>query len=424
MMACPVRAPSSVRIMYFTHEFHPTFRPDVTVLFGSALPELGVQTELVTLAEPGALGESAWPGGPAILAPLPSGAMARRVGVMRHALRVLQKIRADRCDVIQVRDMPVVAAMAMSRARWLGLPFVYWMSYPMPEGSIALARERGLSAGLMKFLYPWVAGQVGRWLMKRWILPNADHVFVQSERMREELADQGHDSSRMTPVPMGVDASLIQGDAVPPLACTGAADSIAQRLAGRRVIGYLGTLDRPRRVEKLFEMLDMVRRSEPRALLLLVGDTEDAVHRAWLKSQAVEAGVAEHVVWTGWLPAASARSLIVASEVALSAFPRGELLDSASPTKLMEYLALGVPVVCNDNPDQAFVVAQSGAGICVPYTPADFAVAVLKTFALSDEQRQTQAAQGRRWVAENRTYPRLAATVAPVYQALLAGRTR
>jgi hypothetical protein len=40
-------------------------------------------------------------------------------------------------------------------------------------------------------------------------------------------------------------------------------------------------------------------------------------------------------------------------------------LNPASPTKLVEYMALGKAVVANDHPDQRMVLEQSGAGICV-----------------------------------------------------------
>ncbi|MBI4754077.1 MAG: glycosyltransferase family 4 protein [Betaproteobacteria bacterium] len=394
-----------MRLLYITAETWPTFRADVAVLFGKYLPRLAIQSDLVTGRT---LGEAAgpWGGGEALLCDVGGGQVKKHVKTFMHIWRQISRLDPARYDAIQVRDLPLSAAFALRVARRRGLPFYYWMSYPMPEGHIALARDQGLSAGLMKFLFHWVYGRVGRLLLYRWVLPRANHVFVQSERMKADLAVLGIPQDRMTPVPMGVDLDAIAGTPLPP--------PPDPRLAARRVIVYLGTLDRPRRIEVLFAMLARVLREEPRALLVLVGDTQDAPHRTWLEGQARATGVAEHVLWTGWLPMAQGWRHVRAAEVGLSPFPRGFLLDSASPTKVPEYLALGVPVVCNDNPDQQAVIDTSGAGRCVPYSAEDFAQAVLELLRLPPQERQAMAERGRQFVARERHYPGLAATVANV----------
>jgi glycosyltransferase involved in cell wall biosynthesis len=315
-------------------------------------------------------------------------------------------------DAFQVRDMPVLAAAAVVIARWKRRPLYYWMSYPMPEGQIELARQRRLSAGVMKFLYPWMSGHAGRWLLRHWVLRRASHLFVQSPAMKQELLALGVPGERITPVLMGVDLDALKPDELQAVE--------DPRLAGRRVIAYLGTLDRSRRIEGLFAMLSRVRLREPRALLLIVGDTDDDVHRRWLREQAQEAGVAEHVIWTGWLPTREGWRWLRTAEVALSPFPRGPLLDSASPTKVPEYLALGLPVVCNDNPDQRSVIEVSGAGRCVPYTPEDFADAVVELLNLPAGERERMRAAGLRYVQEHRDYRRIAEQVAAQYRRLAA----
>ena len=108
-----------------------------------------------------------------------------------------------------------------------------------------------------------------------------------------------------------------------------------------------------------------------------------------------------------------------AAELGLSPFARSYLLDSASPTKVPEYLALGLPVVCNDNPDQQTIIEKTGAGRCVPYTAPDFARAVIEILRLNDKERQAMAERGRDYIAPaNRDYQLLAADLAGVYMGL------
>jgi glycosyltransferase involved in cell wall biosynthesis len=405
--------PVSIRLLFLTAETCPTYRADVNVLFGKYLPRHGVFADIVAGRTSGAGGDVQWGGGEAYLCDLEGGATKKHIKTMWHGIRHLFRADRTRYQAIQVRDMPVLAAFGLLAARIKGLPFYYWMSYPMPEGQIAYARERGLSQGIMKFLFPWVSGRVGRFLLYRLVLHRADHVFVQSERMKEDMAAKGVYRANMTPVQMGVDLEGIRFEEIRPVN--------NPRLKGRRVLVYLGTLDRPRHIDILFEMLALLIKQVPDVLLALVGDTQDAVYRDWLRQKAVEADVVENILWTGWLPMMDGWRYVRAAEVALSPFPRSFLLDSASPTKVPEYLALGVPVVCNDNPDQASAIDSSGAGLCVPYTAKDFADAVRAMLATDDQTRNAMIKGGRHYVAEKRDYRLIGEDLARRYRALQSG---
>lgn len=393
-----------------TAETWPTHRPDVSVLFGRYLRDEGFVVDLAAGQAPAGAGERAWLSGRTLLTRLSGGPTRRRLQLVGHALAVAFRADRDAYDALQVRDMPFVASIVLLIARTKGLRFFYWMSFPIPEGQIMLAQARGLSAGWMKFLYPFVSGHVGRFLLKRWVLRRVDHVFVQSPQMQQDLQAQGVPSLRMTPVLMGVDCAEVR--TLPP-------PQPDVRLIGRRVIGYLGTLERARKVELLFQMLAVVREKQPAAVLLLVGDTEDDAHRRWLHDQAAAAGVADAVIWAGWLATHEGWQLIRQAEVALSMIPRGPLLDCGSPTKVPEYFALGLPVVGNDNPDQKALIEATGAGRCVPYTPEAFAAAVLDLLALSADERVRWAESGREYVQAHRDYLQLARSLAGRYRQLL-----
>jgi glycosyltransferase involved in cell wall biosynthesis len=327
----------SIRLLFLTAETCPTFRADVAVLFGKYLPRHGVYSDIVTGRAPSHEGPVQWGGGEVFLCDVRGGQFKKHIKTLVHGIKHLFAADRARYQAIQVRDMPVLATFGLLAARLKRLPFYYWMSFPIPEGQIALARERGFSAGLIKFLFPWMCGRLGRFLLYRVVLPGADHVFVQSVQMKQDMMEKGVEQEKMTPVPMGVDLESVKPEEIPP--------SDTASLQGNRLILYLGSLDRPRHIEVLFEMLSLVRREIPNALLALVGDTEDDTHRAWLKRQAETAGVAEHVLWSGWLPMREGWRYVRAAEVGLSPIPRGPLLDVSSPTKVPEYLAFGLPVV-------------------------------------------------------------------------------
>lgn len=401
----------NIRLLYLTAETFPTFRADVNVLFGMVLPQRGIQSDIVAGKTPGTADNCVWGGGEAYLCDVSGGSEKKHIKIFLHGIKRLLNTDTKQYQAIQVRDMPLLAAIGLLVARLKGLKFFYWMSYPVPDGRILLARDRGLSAGLMKFLFPWISGRIGHFLLYRVVLPKADHAFVQSDQMKAELVKRGICSERMTPVPMGVDMEAMQ--------CLDKRTMDDMRLVGKRVLVYLGTLDRPRRIETLFEMLAIVKRQFPNVLLIIVGDTHEETHRCWLRTKADEAGISDHLLWTGWLPMFEGWRYVRAAEVGLSPIPRGYLLDCGSPTKVPEYLALGVPVVCNDNPDQDQVIKQSGAGMCVPYSAEDFASAVIKILCMDKNERKEMGIKGRDYVSRHRDYRIIGGNVAESYKNLL-----
>ncbi len=402
---------TSVRLLYLTAEACPTFRADVAALFGKWLPRFGVLSDVVA-ARTSQVGDAAvhWEGGRAMLCNAGSGRVLRHLRLFVHTLRCTLKASPAEYSAIQVRDMPLHAAIALIVARLRGLPMYYWMSYPMPEGHLGRARSYGLSRGPLAFLWPWLRGVVGYVLLYWFVLRRADHVFVTSDRMKEDVLRLGIRPEKVTPLPMGVDLDALRPHEIEPV------DDA--RLRGRIVLVYLGTLDAPRRIDILFDMLRLVRQERPDAILLLVGGTRDSEHLTRLRATARAVGVADHVIWTGWLPTAEAWRYVRRGDVALSPFPRGDLLDSASPTKVPEYLALGLPVVCNDNPDQQALITECGCGVCTPYDSESFAAAVLELLRMSPADRDDRVARGRAMVAARRSYEVLAAQLAGVYRTL------
>jgi glycosyltransferase involved in cell wall biosynthesis len=159
----------------------------------------------------------------------------------------------------------------------------------------------------------------------------------------------------------------------------------------------------------------------PDTLLVIAGDAPSADEMAWMRREIERRGLAAHVLLTGWLAQRSALGYAVRAEVGLSPIPRGTLFDVSSPTKLVEYLALGIPSVANDIPDQRLVTEESGAGLCVPMEAGPFADAVLQL--LRDPALAARCAErGPAWVRSHRTYAILGRNVADAYTRLLPER--
>lgn len=402
----------SIRLLYLTHEAFPTYHADLAVLFGKYLPRLGLFTDVVTealAASDTSKSTVSWVGGEALLCDVPHNRGFYHLVKFTHNLRRLMRCDPEKYDAIQVRDLPVAALFGLIIARYKKLPFFYWMSYPQSEGQIHRAKARGWRAGV-RYFFPLIQGHIGKFLLYKLVMPHADHNFVQSTKMREDLVQIGLPFAKMTPVPMAVDLETTKIEDITPI------DD--DRLIGKRVVIYMGTLDRTRQIEVLFEMLALVRKKLPDVLLVIVGSTEDTGHLTWLKKEAERIAVTDAIIWTGWLPMSEAWRYTRAAEVGLSPIPRGFLLDMGIPTKALEYMALNIPVLCNDNPYQEQAVKESGAGLCVSLTAENFAEALLELLE-NTERRKLMATLGRQYITQFWNYETLASSVFDVYQNLL-----
>jgi glycosyltransferase involved in cell wall biosynthesis len=406
------RLSSSRSILFVVRDPLPPVRADVRTLFGTEMPRYGVATELVGQ---GGSGDTApWPaGGMHVVGSLRS-RFASVCAPLWDLVGLVCALRHGRPDCIQVRDKIASGVLGRMVAALLRVPFIYWMSFPIVEGFEVRRDDIARHGRGVKWLGHALRARASRLAIYRIVLPGARHVFVQSDAMADWLAAKGVDRARMTAVPMGVDAHLFDRAGVEPVTDA--------RLDGRRVVLYLGRIARSRRSDFLLDVAELLRARKPDVLLVIAGDAPSDDEMAWMRGAIAGRGLDGHVLLTGWLPQRTALGYAVRAEVGLSPIPRGTLFDVSSPTKLVEYLALGIPSVANDIPDQKLVIDESGAGLCVPMEPQPFADAVLELLnngALAAEF----ALRGPPYVTSHRTYDILGNNVAKTYKKILTERS-
>jgi glycosyltransferase involved in cell wall biosynthesis len=151
----------------------------------------------------------------------------------------------------------------------------------------------------------------------------------------------------------------------------------------------------------------------PSATLYVVGGG-DASDLDLLKNEAAQLNIQKNIEFVGQVQHAIALEYVYQANVCVSPFYPTPVLNSTSPTKLVEYMAMARPVVANNHPEQQLVIEESGAGICVPWDETAFAVAIsslLKSPARADAMGEA----GRSYVENNRDYPKIADAVEQRY---------
>jgi glycosyltransferase involved in cell wall biosynthesis len=394
------------RVLYLVGGPGNAERVDVTDLFAARLAARGLEVDYVIFTRDPAppWRKTEWRGASARVVgrtrlPGIAGAVVNKLYEVAADLRTFWMALTGRYDIVQIRDKFVVGVLGLIAARLRGRRFVYWLSYPFAESRVLDAREG-------RALVPWISlfgGKLSGFLLYRIIMRGADHNFVQSERMLEAVAARGVPRERMSAVPMAVSEKLLERPAEPVEPDT---------------ILYLGSLMRVRHLEVLVEALEVVRRRRPGARLILVGDGENPADRRFLEEEAARRGLADCVEFTGLLPMHAAHDRTATAAVCVSPIYPAPILLLASPTKLIEYMALGRPVVANSHPDQTAVIGASGAGLCVEWSAEGFAEAI-SAFLADPAAAERMGERGRAWVRDHRVYPVVAAGVAATYRRLL-----
>lgn len=391
-------------LLVLSSDTFPPTRVDVSILFGDELAGRGHRIDWILQSASHCPKSyvTDWGGGRAWVGATDLGTrlhnrVNKHLRALLHDLRVFSRAKNGSYDIIQAKDKFIGALFALSAARIFRRRFVYWLSWPFPEESLTRARD---GTARYPFLY-LVRGLIFKFLLYRILMPAADHVFVQSEQMRRDVASQGIPWSKMTAVPMGVRLAGLRKVTSPE----------HRRIpASERCFLYLGILAKVRRLDFLIRVLSRVRLQVPEAKLYFVGAGDDPSDQALLEAEANRLGLIDAIEFTGQRPWEEALQYVLEADVCVSPFYPIPILNSTSPTKLVEYMAMGRPVVANDHPEQKRLIEESGAGICVPWDEQAFAAAIAELL-LNPELANNMGKRGPDFVAAHREYGMIAERV-------------
>jgi uncharacterized SAM-binding protein YcdF (DUF218 family)/glycosyltransferase involved in cell wall biosynthesis len=228
----------------------------------------------------------------------------------------------------------------------------------------------------------------------------ADLVFVTSERLRDRAAQF---SSRVHLFPFGV--SLKKFDQVRTAPNQVPDDLLALK---RPIVGYVGGIHRWIDLE----LVASAARTMPEATFAFVGPAQMDV--------SATAGI-PNLHWLGARAHDDVPRYIKGFDVGIVPYRLTEYTANVYPTKLNEYLAMGIPVVATDLPEIRRFNAEHGSSVAIAGDSRQFVEAIHAALRPSTEQERigrTEVARKNSWVS------RIAEMSALIEEALDARRTR
>jgi glycosyltransferase involved in cell wall biosynthesis len=160
----------------------------------------------------------------------------------------------------------------------------------------------------------------------------------------------------------------------------------ALKSTGKIILGYVGAMNPQDGVDHLLGALhhlahDLKRRDFH---CVIIGDGDS---KSVLESQAVELGLADHVLFTGFIPDDDMVRYLSTADICLDPNPTSPLNDVSTWIKVMEYMALGKPVISFDLKETR-TSAGDAALYVTPNNEAQFAAAIARLMDDAAKRRE------------------------------------
>jgi glycosyltransferase involved in cell wall biosynthesis len=139
------------------------------------------------------------------------------------------------------------------------------------------------------------------------------------------------------------------------------------------IIMYVGSIDEWAGLEIVIKAFPLIKKKFPGIMMKIVGDgTEKNV----LKTLVERLGLQNTIFFVGKFPFDQMADFLCDSYIGLATFKPGNAAAFASPLKLFDYMAAGVPIIATDIGDIGRIVRESESGFAVQWNIEEIEAAV------------------------------------------------
>jgi glycosyltransferase involved in cell wall biosynthesis len=257
--------------------------------------------------------------------------------------------------VVATSPQLLVGLSGFAIARLRGAKFVFEVRDLWPESLVAT----GVS-GEGSILYRSMLA------LSRRLYRKADHLVVVTDAFKRYIAEHFDCApEKIDVIPNGVDLEWLQ-------------QARASYVAEERdnfVVSFIGTIGHAHGVDAVLRAAEILRRSHPDVLFRIIGD---GAEREKIQA-AIRAEGIENVKILQQQPRSKVPALIWDSDVCLVLLKRSEIFKTVIPTKMLEFMACGRPVILGVEGQALEILEEAQAGIAIPPENAEaLAAAVLR----------------------------------------------
>src|SRR5437773_11366304 len=310
--------------------------------------------------------------------------------------RIREVIEGEKPDLLHAHSPVLNALPALWVGRKVGIPVVYEMRVSWEDTWAARGRY-----GENSWKYRLVRS------LETWACRKADQVTVICRGLKDDLVKRGISSEKVSVVFNGVNADDFKASS--------ARDEEyfqAWNLAGKRVIGFIGSFFRYEGLDLLVHAVHRLTARRSDVVLLLVGGGEMEPE---LRAQVKQLRLEKQVVMAGRIP--HDRIPGVYALVDVLAYPRysSRVTELVTPLKPLEAMAMGRALVASDVGGHREIIRHGRVGLLFP--PGNVAALAdqLELLLVDEHLRQKLERQGVVWVCQEHSWDKTTAIYCDVY---------
>jgi colanic acid biosynthesis glycosyl transferase WcaI len=219
---------------------------------------------------------------------------------------------------------------------------------------------------------------------------HSDHIVVVTPAFKEEIIRNYRIAEeKISIVNNGVETELFSPNG----------DNVRHQLSlgDGFVVGYIGTMGFAHGLNTVLEAAEILRCSAPDVRFLLIGEGAD---KSRLKALIAEKNLNNLLLLDGQ-PREQIASIIRSVNVCLVPLRKSDVFKTVIPTKMLEFMSCGRPVILGVEGQAQEIVEAARAGICIePEDPEQLADAILKLKSDSQLTRQL-GINGRDYIVQH-----------------------
>ena len=272
-------------------------------------------------------------------------------------------------------------------AKLKGVPFVLEVRDLWPESLAAVG------VGDQNSLLSRVLGRIAAFLYRQ-----ANHIVVVTPAFREHLIKNWRvPEEKISVVQNGVETKLFSpGD--------GSTLLRDLNLEGKFIASYIGTLGLAHGLQTLVEAAETLQRIEPNVLFLLLGEGADR-ERIHALAKSRQLG---NIRFIPQQPHEKIPDYIAASDVCLVLLKKSDVFETVIPTKMLEFMSCGRPVILGVNGQAREILEQSRSGLYVEPENSGALCEAIRQLQQQDALRGSMGRKGREYVLKNLSRERTA----------------
>ena len=318
------------------------------------------------------------------------------------ALRGLEFSRPD--VVIASSPQLLVGLSGWWIARWKRAPLVFEVRDLWPESLAAVG------AGAEGSLLHRTLGAVAGFLYRK-----ASHIAVVTPAFKDHLIRYwAVPAEKISIIENGVETDLFGP------ANTDADLKKELGVEGKFLACYVGTMGMAHGLDTIIEAAKNLRSTLPNAMLLLVGEGAD---KERIQSLAA-AETLSNLKLVDQQPRERIPAFINASDVCLVLLKKTELFKTVIPTKMLEFMSCGRPVILGVDGQARQLLEEAQGGIAIEPEDSSALAGAIQRLAQNAELRQSLGLNGRRYIVKRCSRRRTAEQYLEVLQRVLDQASR